>query len=62
VSSTGRVLTLLSGGFDSPVAAWLMAKRGCNIDLIHFTANHVRANDLESYKVSRIARRLSEIE
>ncbi len=61
VSSTGRVLTLLSGGFDSPVAAWLMAKRGCNIDLIHFTANHVRANDLESYKVSRIARRLSEI-
>ncbi len=61
VSSTGRVLTLLSGGFDSPVAAWLMAKRGCNIDLVHFTANHVRSGDLESYKVSRIARRLSEI-
>ncbi len=61
VSSTGRVLTLLSGGFDSPVAAWLMTRRGCNIDLIHFTASHVRADDLESYKVSRIARRLSEI-
>lgn len=61
VSSTGRVLTLLSGGFDSPVAAWLMAKRGCNIDLVHFTANHVRTADLASYKVSRIARRLSEI-
>lgn len=36
VGSSGRVLVLLSGGIDSPVAAILMMKRGCSIDLIHF--------------------------
>jgi thiamine biosynthesis protein ThiI len=32
----GRVLCLLSGGIDSPVAAWYMMKRGCIVDAIHF--------------------------
>lgn len=36
VGTSGRVLTLLSGGIDSPVAAWLMMKRGCDVDFIHF--------------------------
>jgi thiamine biosynthesis protein ThiI len=36
VGSSGRVLVLLSGGIDSPVAAIRMMKRGCNIDLLHF--------------------------
>jgi thiamine biosynthesis protein ThiI len=27
---------LLSGGIDSPVAAWMMLRRGCPIDMIHF--------------------------
>lgn len=36
VGSGPRVLTLLSGGIDSPVAAWEMMKRGCSIDFIHF--------------------------
>lgn len=36
VGSSGRVLCLLSGGFDSPVAAWLMLKRGANVSYIHF--------------------------
>lgn len=31
------VLSLLSGGFDSPVAAWLLMRRGCPVDLVHFT-------------------------
>jgi thiamine biosynthesis protein ThiI len=61
VSSTGRVLTLLSGGFDSPVAAWLMANRGCNVDFIHFSASHHNLRDLESYKITRIVKRLSEV-
>lgn len=34
----GKVLTLLSGGIDSPVAAYLMMKRGCRIEAIHFAA------------------------
>jgi len=33
---SGRVACLLSGGIDSPVAAWRMMKRGCSVLLIHF--------------------------
>jgi thiamine biosynthesis protein ThiI len=36
VGTSGRVAVLLSGGIDSPVAAWKMIKRGCRATLIHF--------------------------
>ena len=36
VGSAGRALALISGGIDSPVAAWLLAKRGCRISFVHF--------------------------
>lgn len=36
VGSSARVVCLLSGGIDSPVAAWSMMKRGCPITLVHF--------------------------
>lgn len=36
VGVSGRVLTLFSGGIDSPVAAHMMLKRGCTLDLLHF--------------------------
>lgn len=36
VGSSGNALLLLSGGIDSPVAAYMMAKRGLNVDAIHF--------------------------
>lgn len=32
----GRVVALLSGGIDSPVAAWRMMRRGCKATLVHF--------------------------
>ena len=32
----GRALCLVSGGIDSPVAAWLMMKRGMRLDFVHF--------------------------
>lgn len=32
----GRLVALLSGGIDSPVAAWRMMKRGCYITCVHF--------------------------
>ncbi|MEM3459186.1 MAG: tRNA uracil 4-sulfurtransferase ThiI [Candidatus Bathyarchaeia archaeon] len=35
---SGKVLHLLSGGIDSPVAAWLLMKRGCTVDFLHFHA------------------------
>jgi len=36
IGSEGRVLVLFSGGFDSPVAAWFMMRRGCIADLVLF--------------------------
>lgn len=34
--TAGKVLALLSGGIDSPVAAWRMARRGAEVELLHF--------------------------
>jgi thiamine biosynthesis protein ThiI len=36
LGSQGRVFVLLSGGIDSPVAAWLMMRRGCGVIPLHF--------------------------
>jgi thiamine biosynthesis protein ThiI len=36
VGSQEGVLALLSGGIDSPVAAWMMMSRGCRVDYLHF--------------------------
>ena len=36
VGSSGRVAVMLSGGIDSPVAAWHMMKRGCPATYVHF--------------------------
>jgi thiamine biosynthesis protein ThiI len=38
VGSSGRVMALLSGGIDSPVAAYRIMKRGCRVILVHFHA------------------------
>ena len=34
--SSGRAVALLSGGIDSPVAAWMMAKRGVEVSAVYF--------------------------
>ena len=36
LGTNGKGLVLLSGGIDSPVAAWMMAKRGMLIEAVHF--------------------------
>lgn len=36
LGTNGKGLVLLSGGIDSPVAAWMMAKRGMMIEAVHF--------------------------
>ena len=36
VGTSGKVVVLLSGGIDSPVAAWRMIKRGCTPVFVHF--------------------------
>jgi thiamine biosynthesis protein ThiI len=36
VGVAGRVIALLSGGIDSPVAAYRMMRRGCQVSFVHF--------------------------
>ena len=36
VGTSGRAMSLLSGGIDSPVASWMMAKRGIALEMVHF--------------------------
>lgn len=38
VGTAGKASILISGGIDSPVAAWTMAKRGVILDAIHFAS------------------------
>ena len=59
VGSSPRVLTLLSGGIVSPVAAWMVMKRGCPTDYITFHSSPYTPPETEE-KVRRIARHLNE--
>jgi thiamine biosynthesis protein ThiI len=36
VGTGGKVMALLSGGIDSPVAAWRLIRRGCRAEFVHF--------------------------
>ncbi len=36
IGMSGTAVSLLSGGIDSPVASWMMAKRGMQLEMVHF--------------------------
>lgn len=59
IGVTGKVLSLLSGGIDSPVASWLMMKRGCSVDFLHFYALP-GIEDVRSSKFYLLCKRLKE--
>jgi thiamine biosynthesis protein ThiI len=44
VGTGGKVVCLLSGGIDSPVAAWRMIKRGCRAQFVHFHSYPILSN------------------
>ena len=54
VGVSGKVLHLLSGGIDSPVAAWLMMKRGCLPTYLHFFVAPEAEQILETKMVSTL--------
>lgn len=58
VGSNGHSILMLSGGIDSPVAGYLMMKRGVSIDAIHF-ASPPFTSDLAKKKVMDLAEKLS---
>ncbi len=52
--TSGRVLVLLSGGIDSPVAAWRMMRRGAICDFVHFHS-YPQTDRRSIEKVKRLA-------
>ena len=58
VGVTGRVELLLSGGIDSPVAGWLMMKRGCALGATYFHSFPYTGEKTED-KVARLAAQLA---
>jgi thiazole biosynthesis/tRNA modification protein ThiI len=59
VGTGGRGAILISGGLDSPVAAWMMAKRGVELTAIHF-ASPPYTSELAHRKVENLLRKVSE--
>ena len=58
LGTNGKAITLLSGGIDSPVASWLVAKRGVDIEAVHFHS-YPFTNERSQEKVRDLARILS---
>ncbi|HEX5475272.1 MAG TPA: tRNA uracil 4-sulfurtransferase ThiI [Vicinamibacterales bacterium] len=59
VGSSGRVACLLSGGIDSPVAAWRMMRRGCRVVFVHFHSYPIlsRASQEKARELARLLTR-----
>lgn len=58
LGTNGKALLLLSGGIDSPVAGWLVAKRGVEIEAMHFHSFPF-TSERSREKVNDLARILS---
>ena len=58
VGINGRAAALLSGGIDSPVAAYMIAKRGVALDLVHFFSYPYTSQQAQD-KVLELARLLT---
>ena len=59
IGSNGRGLLLLSGGIDSPVAGYMMAKRGVKLEAIHFES-FPYTSERAKEKVLELARLVSQ--
>lgn len=59
VGSSGKAMLLLSGGIDSPVAGYMIAKRGVTIDAVYFHAPPY-TSDRAKQKVVELARLISQ--
>ena len=58
IGTSGRGMLLLSGGIDSPVAGYMMAKRGVQIQAIHFEAPPY-TSDRARMKVEKLAEEIA---
>ncbi len=58
VGSAGKAMLLLSGGIDSPVAGYLIAKRGASLEAVHFESAPYTSERAKE-KVLELARQLT---
>lgn len=58
IGTNGKALLLLSGGIDSPVAGWMVGKRGVDIEAVHFHS-YPFTSERAKEKVLELARILS---
>ncbi len=61
INTRQKVICLLSGGIDSPVAAYMLMKRGCEVILVHFQ-NRSQVTKAVENKVSELAEQLSKFQ
>jgi len=59
IGTGGKAAVLISGGIDSPVAAWMMARRGVELTAVHFASPPYTSERAEQ-KVVELLRRVSE--
>ncbi len=59
IGSAGRAMLLLSGGIDSPVAGYMMAKRGAKIEAVHFES-FPYTSEAAKEKVLELAREIGD--
>lgn len=59
VGTGGKAAILISGGLDSPVAAWMMAKRGVRLTAIHFASPPYTSERAEQ-KVVKLLKKVAE--
>ena len=57
--TNGKVAVLLSGGIDSPVAAWMIGKRGVRVEAVHFHS-HPYTSERAKNKVLELAKKVAE--
>jgi thiamine biosynthesis protein ThiI len=58
IGTSGRVMSLLSGGIDSPVAAWRLIRRGCRSHFVHFHSYPILSNTSQ-HKARELVRTLT---
>jgi tRNA uracil 4-sulfurtransferase len=58
-NTAGRMMCLLSGGYDSAVAAYLMMKRGAHLGFVHFYGTGARPGESSLHVASRLVRQLA---
>lgn len=57
-NTAGRMMCLLSGGYDSAVAAYLMMKRGAHLGFVHFYGTGARPGESSLHVASNLVRQL----